>query len=506
MNRLLSFRLTCLASLVLALQGVGGSLYSGEADNAESSLFEEALSISKQLDPETDLAKCREVWTVRLDVLRSALAVRKEKKGRALSAVETIEVLNRFVLVNRNVAYISNKYWRDSLFTSALLNNRGNCLSTSLFYYLLACELKLPITLAFAPRHAFVRWADGQHVLNIETTDNGKIRTDETLKKNYQLCDEDRKQNGFLVTLTRRQIRSALRNNWSSIFYSLEKRERAWDLLRKARAGWPENTHFSLTEASFLMREGNISKAEKILVMFKEKATGPWARSQAAVSYSTWLQSQGRSKEAIAWLEPCLEDAPQGMKLNIINRLGTLFRHTRDFEKAIKIHRLHAQIEPGEDSYNQLGSVLTEAHRDKDAIEAYQKALHCNPENFFTKVILAGLYERSGDKEKGRAYFAKIEKPRARLVTWYCALVWYYANIKEEQLMLENMKAALALDRSGHTYHYFVREPDLDPYRQNAAFVDCMNQFKPPAPKPNPKLEINEKTNRSVRKTPAAVE
>jgi len=71
------------------------------------------------------------------------------------------------------------------------------------------------------------------------------------------------------------------------------------------------------------------------------------------------------------------------------------------------------------------------------------------------------------------------------MLTWYCALVWYYANIKEKDQMLLNMAAAFKGDQSGHVYQYFVREPDLDPYREDSAFKSLMDANKPePAPAP----------------------
>jgi hypothetical protein len=93
---------------------------------------------------------------------------------------------------------------------------------------------------------------------------------------------------------------------------------------------------------------------------------------------------------------------------------------------------------------------------------------------------------KDGNKEKGRALFATIKEPRDNKVTWYCALVWYYANIKDEERLVENMRLALEMERSGHVYQYFVREPDLDPYRQRPAFKALMEAH---APKEGPAQE-----------------
>jgi tetratricopeptide (TPR) repeat protein len=169
----------------------------------------------------------------------------------------------------------------------------------------------------------------------------------------------------------------------------------------------------------------------------------------------------------------------------MIASLGRLFRHKRDWDRAIFYHQLQLKLDPGHQSYTELGSVLTEAHRDDEAIKAYEAALQFNDEDFFSKVVLAGLYERNGDRQKGRALFATIQVPRASKLGWYGVLAWYYANLRDEALLLDNMRKALELDRSGQTYQWLIREPDLDPFRKLPAFRRLMKQH---APRAKPKL------------------
>jgi len=458
------------------------------AETAPHDIFEEALSISKELSPETDIDECRAAWKRLIDDTRAALdAERKNAADGQLSSDAAIRVMNEKLLINRSVTYISNKYWRDSVFTSALMMKRGNCLSTSLLYYLAGSELKLPVTLAFLPEHAFVRWDDGKNVINIETTDKGAPFTDKMAMDLFELQEADRKPNTYLCHLEPREIRAHLLANWSTVFFSLQNTARSDALLQQALDLCPENRGLRLFEARQFLFNGAIEKAEasykKLLQLDNDS---PWASNTAAMAYSQFLQARGRIDEAIKIVSDRMGSAPIHMKVNFLKQAGTLLRHKRNFPLAIQCHRQYALLKPGADAYDDLGSVLTEAHEGKEAIEAYEKALSYNPENFFTKVILAGLYERAGDKEKGRAYFAKIEKPRENQDIWYCALVWYYANISEEALMLENMEIALKADPSGHVYQYFVREPDLDPYRKAESFKKLMARF---APRTEPRKE-----------------
>jgi len=474
---------------------------SNEVTVSQASLFEEALTVSKLLDPKTDLDVCQRVWKTRLNVLREALKAAQEKRGEEkLTPLQTIKLINKHLLVDQKVSYLSNKYWRDSLFTSALLKKRGNCLSTSLLYYLLAKELKLPITLAFAPSHAFVRWDDGKEILNIETTNQGQVFHDKGALKAMDLGPEDLQPNGFFCKLNEKQIRASLLVNWAGILFTMERDAEAEAMLKRAKALTPQNPDHRLKEAQDLLEKGKWGEAEAIFEKLRLTAKGPWARARLALAYANALELRGKFKEAIQWLETSFDRAPTLMKIRMVSQLGVLYRHQRDFDSAIKFHKLQAKLDPGEDSYSQLGSVLTEAHRDREAIVAYEKSLKYNPEDFFCKVILSGLYERTGDRDKGRSLFAKIETPRAKLSTWYCALVWYYAVVKEKKMLLKHMEAALKIDPSGSTYLYFVREPDMDPYRKDAEFIELMRAYAPAALKTDPKADTAPKAEPKVTK------
>jgi len=454
----------------------------------EVSLFEEALTMSRYFDPGTDANACRKAFSgivekIRADLKTAGITVGNREEKRK----EIIGLLNRHLLTDRKVSYLSNKYWRDSLFTAALMRGKGNCLATSLLYHLVAQELKLPIGMQYVPEHVLVSWEHPEAPLYIETTAGGEFRQRKDILERYGLKEVDLKPNGYLTPLTPKQLRAKLHHIWSNMLYSMGNRPEARRLLAKARSAWPDNPSFRLSEAGFLQQTGEIDKARKVyLALFREN-NGPFIKTTAARVWSGFLTSRGRIDEALNVLTRHWQDAPLYHKVEMIDQIGELYRHKRDWEKAIQFHQLHARLDPGESSFNSLGSVLTEAHRDPEAIKAYERALGYNPENFFTRVILAGLYERSGDKEKGRAFFAAIKEPREHKGTWYCALVWYYANIKEEEKLVENMRLALELDRGGHVYQYFIREPDLDPYRERPAFKALMDAHAPNKEKPAPK-------------------
>ena len=58
-------------------------------------------------------------------------------------------------------------------------------------------------------------------------------------------------------------------------------------------------------------------------------------------------------------------------------------------------------------------------------------------------------------------------------------MAFYFANVKDEAKMLEHMTAALKMDASGDTFQYFVREQDMDPYREHDGFKKLMAENDP---------------------------
>src|SRR5690242_6398920 len=98
------------------------AVVAGAETQVTPDLFEEALAFSKKFDPDTDTVECQKAFKKLIEQIRADLDSALKKSGaEKLEPAAAIEVLNKDILVDRNVTYISNKYWRDSLFTAALL-------------------------------------------------------------------------------------------------------------------------------------------------------------------------------------------------------------------------------------------------------------------------------------------------------------------------------------------------------------------------------------------------
>jgi tetratricopeptide (TPR) repeat protein len=448
---------------------------------AEGIELAEALQMAKRVNPAVDVPAASKSFFELVQRVKAAMQYTRTGTER-LTAEQTIQVLSVVILQSPEMDYCSNIYWRDSIVTAALQGRKGNCLATSLLYYLVGRELNLPISLAFAPGHIFVRWDEGGEIYNIETTRWGETFSDREGRKLFELDRKDLKPNGYMMRLSPDEQRARVLISWSGTLYALERRDEARKMLAEADALSPNNVKVILQRAFYDLIDGNVGASESALkgLLARRKELGPWARATVDLAYSRHLMATGRIDESLKFLSATVQDeAPKDKRVEIADQLGELYRHKRNYTEALSLHELAADTQPSEDYFISLACVLIEMKRDKDAVAACEKALKRNPESAYTKVLLAGLYERGGDAAKGRALFAQIVTPRDNMIGWHCVLAWYYATVKDPDRMLYNMASAFRIDHSGHTYYYFLREPDLDAYRQQPRFAELMLKNKP---------------------------
>lgn len=94
------------------------------------------------------------------------------------SALKKIETINHFIFFEMGFRFPPHSVYAKDIdlytFLPAVLDSRkGVCLGVSLLYVCLAQRLNLPIEMVTPPGHIFVRFRDGDQVVNIETTARG---------------------------------------------------------------------------------------------------------------------------------------------------------------------------------------------------------------------------------------------------------------------------------------------------------------------------------------------
>lgn len=94
------------------------------------------------------------------------------------SAMQKIETISSFIFFEMGFRFPPHSsYAKDiDLYTflpSVLDSRKGVCLGVSLLYICLAQRLDIPIEMVTPPGHIYVRFRDGKHLVNIETTARG---------------------------------------------------------------------------------------------------------------------------------------------------------------------------------------------------------------------------------------------------------------------------------------------------------------------------------------------
>jgi tetratricopeptide (TPR) repeat protein len=92
--------------------------------------------------------------------------------------IDKIDAMNRFVFDQMRFRFPPHAVWAEEVdeftFLPAIIDSRrGVCLGVSTLYLSLAQRIDLPLEIITPPGHIYVRYNDGQKVINIETTARG---------------------------------------------------------------------------------------------------------------------------------------------------------------------------------------------------------------------------------------------------------------------------------------------------------------------------------------------
>src|SRR4051812_43645888 len=88
------------------------------SDAADKTLFDRVLELNRVQEPELDTDAAKKAFD-------AIVARSKEALNGTNTPREKIAALNKVLLGDRKVAYLSNKYWRDATLTACLLRTHG---------------------------------------------------------------------------------------------------------------------------------------------------------------------------------------------------------------------------------------------------------------------------------------------------------------------------------------------------------------------------------------------
>jgi tetratricopeptide (TPR) repeat protein len=442
---------------------------SGRAD-----ILEVAVEVNRLLEPELDEARLRTALDGLVREARSAI------EG-ARSDAERVAALNRAILADREVGYISNIRWRDASLAAALLRRKGNCLATTTLYAVVGRELGLPLHAVSAPRHAFVRF-EGDERINIETTAGGRHVPDSDYREERGFGDGEARDFGYGKSLTDDEFAAILLLTAADHLSSTERVEEALSLVERAARLWPGSMEVESERAGLLYLVPG--RREEALAHYRRLAFAPpdeysrGARASGLVSLASHHHSRGEQVEALGLLRRAFALAPRSAEPGVLSLMSSCFRTQRDFSAAAVSQELALLLEPDEDALTGLAIMYKNAERLDDAVRALEVALSMNPEDWNIRLILAGYMIRAGREDEGWRMFETVKEPRTERRFYHTNMAWFYGSIGKRDEFLDHLGKALALSRTPGILNYVRTEVDFDRYRSDAGFKALIEKHR----------------------------
>jgi tetratricopeptide (TPR) repeat protein len=456
--------------MICATQALVGAV---AAAPAEGPLLERVIALNRIIEPELDGQKLRSDVMALCAEARAAVAT-------ATTAAETIAALNKVLLENRKVTYLSNVYWRDSTLASCVERRGGNCMSTSTLYAVVGDILGLPIHLVMLPNHAFVRW-DGDDIhINIETTNPGVDYPDSYYLKTID--SEDRESlrwgasldgNGLIGVLSGGAARHCISLG------NLVEAQRYEEEFRKLLPWRVDLVIEQIVTASDLTKDRESTRTQ-----LNEMLKGHQPPS-VATSALLWLADDAGARrkpyEQRNLLMRAYQIAPREDQGLVLDRLAFCHRALRDHSAALLYYELELnQPSLGDPNSERnlycLAILLKETKRLSLAQANIDKALVANPESWNSKVLKAGYLCHAGHVDEGKALFATIEKPRDEISFWLDMQAWFFAVSGQKAEFYKAFAEALRVSDSEHILLWIEQDEDLDQFRNEPEFRTLVDE------------------------------
>ncbi len=153
------------------------------------------------------------------------------------SPLAKVKALNEFIFEEQNFRFPPHSLYAKDIDVYTFLphvldSRRGVCLGVSILYICLAQRLNLPLEMVTPPGHIYVRYRDGDRIINIETTARGiNLESEEYLGINTRL-------------LQQRNVKDIIglaHFNQASVHWQQEKYEKALASYQKAYRYLPDD-------------------------------------------------------------------------------------------------------------------------------------------------------------------------------------------------------------------------------------------------------------------------
>ena len=437
------------------------------AAEKKTSLLERVLELNRVQEPELDVD--------------SARAAFKELSGKARMALqglatpkEKVAALNKVLLADREVSYLSNLYWRDATLAASLLRGKGNCLSTSTLYVLIGEALDLPVRMVLVPGHAFARWDGADARINIETTSGGLETPDaEYLSRRFQSEPADIAALGWGLSLDQEQTYGELLRTAACHRVGENRLEEALEMMQRAETLMPGRSDIALARYELMANITNrrTEARAQIALMLQNPKLPPSVRPGALSYLAADAASRGDHEAEKKMLLAAFSTASKANQIGVLTNLAFCHRALKDFRGAVRYMELVVALDPrNADTLYSFAIMLKNDKRLPDALAAIHTAREINPESWNLQAIEAGYMVLNGQREEGLALFKTIKKPRGDVEFFAIMQTWFQAVSQQRDKFYEHFEAALAGARSTRILEWIDQDVDLDVYRNEPQF------------------------------------
>jgi len=476
---LIGVQLLASALLVFARVSPAGEAAVADAPVASpaTTLLDKVIELNLVQEPELDVAALKKEFTALINSARTAVAACESPRDK-------IKALNKVLLEDRKVSYLSNKYWRDATLAASVLRKQGNCLSTSTLYVLVGKSLNLPIRMVLVPRHAYARWDDGREKINIETTYGGAEMPDARyLSGVTQPAPDDIEKLGWGKSLDESHVVAELLAVAAGHRTGEGRIEDALKLLEQAQAAMPERRDIELRRYALMASiEGRRKLArEKVVAMLEDKQNPPSTGVQCEALIFLAHEAAGESdhgRERVLLLA-AFARAPKSQQFAVLSSLAFCHRALKDFRGAVRYMELAEALDPENDNTLYCLAILQKNDgRLEDAIATIRRARKINPESWNLHIMEAGYLIFNGQRDEGMTLYKTLEMPRGDVEFWEIMQAWFMAASQQRDKFYAQFERAMAQARSPRILEWIDQDPDLDVYRSEKEFKDLVQKHR----------------------------
>ncbi len=342
----------------------------------------EEIDLARALFLSQGLATDLQNYEAMLDLMALQILVRLPPNA---TPYDKIREMNRFIFDELGFRFPPHSLYVNDidLYTflpSVLDSRRGVCLGVSVLYLCLAQRLDLRLEMITPPGHIYIRYHEGDEIINIETTARGI-----DLKSEIYLGIDTR-------SLQERNIKDVVGLtyfNQASVYWQRSEYQKGLDCFLTAKKYLPEDKLLKeLMGYNYLML-GEKEKGEELLREIKD-----------------YIPDYAVSKNTLA--EDYLVE-----NVNV-DGIKTIFKHVDEkresiLEKKEELEKILAKYPRFREGWMSLAITWIQLHRQKEALEALKKYHELDPNNPTAEYYLAMLYASRLDFNRSWEHFLKTE-------------------------------------------------------------------------------------------------